>query len=277
MGISSRKRKADEDGDEMSVSPMNSPAAQSRQLARPTKKIRSINDVFGRPLSLSRLLETLDASQLREVLNAVCNHHPSIGHEIATNTPRPSAESALRVLEDYQKKFRDALPYGHSTSDYTYHRVRQQLVALFEAITDFVPQFLPPIESQNNVSLHFLDGATKIIHNLPTWDSQNYRHHKDGAYDDLARAWALVIHEAAKRGGGFTLHTGGWEQIIMNHHQQSGGRLAAAVDALNAGVSWMGGRPPSPGRGGTGGPSDPNSILSQIVSGNFGSPVRVGP
>lgn len=277
MAGGNRKRKADDDNDEMSVSPINSPAAQSRQLSRPTKKMRATTDVYGRSLTLPRLLETLDASQLRQVLQTVCEHHPDIGHEIAMKTPKPSAEAALRVLEDYHRKFQDALPYGHSTNDYTYHRVRQPLISLFEAIADFIPQFLPPVETQNSVSLQFLDGITKIIHTLPDWDSLNYRHHKDSAYSDTAKAWALVIQEAAKRGAGFTLHTGGWEHTLMQHNQESGGRLAAAIDALNIGVGWMGGHPPSPGARVTSGPSDPNSILHQIVSGNFGPPVRVGP
>ena len=277
MGLTGKKRKADDDGDEMSVSPINSPSTQSRQLARPTKKARGGNDLFGRTLSLHRRLETLDAYRLRQVLQAVCERHPDVGREIATNIPKPTAEAALDVLEDYHRKFVGALPYGHSTSDYTYHRIRQPLVALCEAVSDFIPQFLPPVETQNSVALQFLDGVTKIIHSLPDWDSQNYRHHKDGAYDEIAKAWVLVIQEAAKRGGGFTLHTGGWKQTILNHNQQSRGKMGMAVNALNLGVGWMGGHAPSPSTKGNDGPSESNLILTQIVSGTFGSPVRVGP
>ena len=76
--MTSRKRKADEDGDEMSVSPMNSPAISNRPLSRPTKKARAV-EVTGRPLSLPRLLETLDSTQLRTVLRAICERLGSYG------------------------------------------------------------------------------------------------------------------------------------------------------------------------------------------------------
>src|SRR6266699_4422441 len=200
--MGSKKRKADEDGDEMSVSPLSSPAISSRPLARPSKKMRP-SEVTGRPLSMPRLLETLDITQLRTVLRAICERHPDIGQEVVHGAPRPTVASVLQVLAEYQEKLRAAVPYGQSSSDYTYYRVKQPLIALVDAISDFTPQYLPPAETQTSASLQYLDGATKIIHELPEWDGPQYRQHKDGAYDEMARAWALAINEASKKGGGF--------------------------------------------------------------------------
>ncbi|KAH8893306.1 tethering factor for nuclear proteasome sts1 [Thozetella sp. PMI_491] len=270
-----RKRKADDDVDEMSVSPLSSPSISSRQIVRPSKKVRAANELSGRPLSLPRLLETLDTAQLRSVLQTICERHPDIGHEVVTGAPRPTVERAIEVLGEYQERLRAAVPYGQSSSEYTYYRVKQPLVALIDAISDFTPQFLPPTEQQTNISLQYLDSATKVVHELPDWDSQQYRHHKDNAYDEIAQAWALVITEASKRGGGFVLHTGGWEQVLVKHNQQSGGRLEHAINAMATNVGWMGHN--------TGGSSSaepqqqPNSILDQIINGAYGSPVRVGP
>ncbi|KAI1418362.1 Cut8-domain-containing protein [Hypoxylon sp. FL1857] len=271
--MSSRKRKADDDSDEMSVSPTSSPAIQSRQLApRPSKKIRS-NELAGRPLTLPRLLETLDATQLRTVLQTICERQPEIGEEVVKSAPRPTVECALQVLKEYQDKLRDAFPYGESSSDYTYFRVRQPLLALIDALVDFTPQYLPPNETSANVSLQYLDGATKIIHSLPEWESHSHRHHKENTYDEISKAWALVINEASKRGGGFILHSGGWDQTLAKHNQQSGGRLGAAISAMAANVGWVGG--PSGGAQNT--PAGQGSILDQLMAGNYGSPVRVGP
>lgn len=270
--MSSRKRKAEEDADEMSVSPHNSPAISSRHLARPSKKVRAANDLAGRPLSLPRLLETLDNTQLRAVLQTICERHADIGQEVVNGAPRPSVASALQLLGEYQDRLRAAVPYGQSSSDYTYYRVKQPLIALTDAVSDFTPQYLPPTENQTNVSLQYLDGATKLIHGLPDWESQSYRYHKENSYDEISRAWALVITEAAKRGGGFALHTGGWDQILAKHHQQSGGKLEAAMNAMtNAG--WANSNQNSS----TGGLSEQNSILNQLMNGTYGSPVRVGP
>jgi protein Cut8 len=269
--MSSRKRKADEDGDEMSVSPSGSPAIASRQLSRPSKKVRPANDVVGRPLALNRLLETLDAAQLRTVLERICEQHPVIGQEVVNSAPRPTAASALQVLYEYQDKLKEAIPYGESSPDYTYYRIKGPLCALLDALSEFTPQYLPPNETQATISLQYLDGATKVIHALPNWDPQSYRHHKESAYDEISRAWALVITEAAKRGGGFNLHSAGWDAVLAKHNEQSGGRLATAMSAMAANVSWMG---PNSNNSNT---PDQNSIINQLMSGTYGSPVRVGP
>lgn len=272
----SKKRKAEEEiGDEMSVSPMSSPAISNRQLSRPAKKARG-TDITGRPLPLPRLLEALNASQLRTILQTICDHHPDIAQQVSHNAPRPTAASTLDLLGEYLQRIRSAMPYGHSSADYNYYRVKQPLVALVDAISDFTRQFLPPVETHSAASLQFLDGATRIIHQLPDWDSPAHRQHKEGAYDEISRAWALVIQEASKRGGGFALLSEHWDQIIARHNQQSGGRLDAAVNALSTNVGWAGANNNSNSNSSSSS-SDPNSIRNQLMNGTFGSPVRVGP
>ncbi|KAK3307990.1 Cut8 six-helix bundle-domain-containing protein [Chaetomium strumarium] len=273
--MASRKRKADDENEEMSVSPLSSPATSSRQLARPSKKVRGVRDMSGRPLSLPRLLETLDNAQLRTVLQTICERHPDIGQEVVTSAPRPSVASALQVLGEYQEKLRAAVPFGQSSSDYIYFRVKQPLVALVDAISDFTPQFLPPVEQQAGVSLQYLDAVTKLIHDLPDWETRPHRHHKDNAYDEISCAWAVVITEAAKRGGGIILLRGGWDQRLAKHNQQSGGKLEQAMNVMSSEVGWIGNSnssaPP------TSKLSDPNSILNQLMNNTYGAPVRVGP
>jgi protein Cut8 len=261
----------------MSVSPLSSPAVSTRNLARPSKRSRATEQQqqsgAPRTLPLPRLLETLDETQLRTVLLRICERHEDIRNEVMHGAPRPTAPAALRILEGYQTKVQDALPYGHSnsSSDYTYFRVKQPLIALVEAILDFIPQYLPPVEEQATVSLQYLDGATRLAHTLPDWQSQAYRHHKETAFDELAKAWALVISEAAKRGGGFLLHNGGWDQVLAKHNQQSGGRLQVAMQAMTNNVGWSNQDASSSSS------SDPNSILNQLMNGTYGAPVRVGP
>ncbi|KAJ3528800.1 hypothetical protein NM208_g10038 [Fusarium decemcellulare] len=244
----------------------------SSTATRPSKKVRS-NEVIGRPLALPRLLETLDTSQLRTVLERICERHPDIGHEVVSQAPRPSVSSALDVLRGYMDRLNDAAPYGESSPEYTYYRVKEPLIALIDALSDFTPQFLPPNETQPTKSLEFLNEATNIIHKLPDWEPQTYRHHKENAYEEISKAWALVINEAGKRAGGFNLYSGGWDQVLSGHNEQSGGRLASAINAMTSSVGWMG---PNANPG-TGGPSDSNSILNQLMSGTYGAPVRVGP
>ncbi|KOS20120.1 Tethering factor for nuclear proteasome STS1 [Escovopsis weberi] len=202
----------------------------------------------------------------------MCCYHRSYLSTLTTTKIiiSPSEAAALDVLRGYQAKLNAAVPYGENNAEYTYNRVREPLVALIDALSDFTPQFLPPIETQVTKSLEFLDGATSLIHELPNWEPQAYRHHKNNAYEDISKAWALVINEAAKRGGGFNLYSGGWDQILTRHNEQSGGRLVSAISAMTNRVGWM-------ASGDHANSSDPNSILNQLMSGNYGAPVRVGP
>ncbi|KAF2278093.1 tethering factor for nuclear proteasome sts1 [Westerdykella ornata] len=278
--MASRKRKADDDaspGDEdrMSASPSGSPAVPARPLHRPsTKRMRT--NVTGRPLSLPRLLETLSADDMRSLLQSVCDRHPDIGNEIATSAPRPSVQSTLEVLGRYESNFQAAFPLGRTTSDYAYNRVRQHFIELLDALRDFTPHFLPPNEQQSATSLTFLDGATELIHRLPDWDNFQHNRHKHDAYEEIAKAWAVVIREAAKKAGGMQLLYGGWDQKLAKHNEVSGGKMQQAVNELRGSLGWMGGETtPNP----TGGTLDTMSIRQQLLNGTYGmgSSVRVGP
>lgn len=267
-----RKRKAEDDGtsgeeDRMSASPSIAPAVLPRLPPRGMKRMRT--NVTGRPLPLPRLLETLSADDMRNLLQSICQRHPDIGNEVVTTAPRPSIQSTLEVLAKYESAFQAAFPFGgRSSSDYAYNRVRQQLIELLESLKDFTPHFLPPNEQQPMTSLAFLDGATDIIHRLPDWDTFQHNRHKQEAYEEMAKAWAIVIREAAKKAGGIQLQYGGWDQKIAKHNEVSGGKMLEAVNELRGGLEWMGSETAAPT---TGSSNDTMSIRQQLLSGNYGS------
>jgi len=273
-----RKRKASEepDNDRMSLSPSASPSISSRPLPsastnRTFKRTRT-GAAGGRPLPLPRLLETLSADELRNLLQNVCDQHPELQQEIVTKAPRPSIESTLSVLSKYEDDFREAFPLGNQpTSDYSYNRVRQHLLQLIEALRDYTPHFLPPQETQTMLSLNYLDAVTNMIHRLPNWDSYQHQRHKNEAYDEIAKAWALVIREASKRAGGFHLSFGGWNEKLVEHHEKSGGKIEEAVNELRAGLGFM-----QSGSGPPGVPDERTSIRQQLFSGTYGQELGVG-
>ena len=282
---SGRKRKADDDDlrdIRMSTSPSSSPniASQALPTTRSIKRPRA--GAVGRPLALPRLLETLDAESLRSVLKSICDHHPAIASEVEKSAPRPSVTSALSVLRNYETKLQESFPFGgNRSSDYAYNRVRQPLLALLTALNDFTPHFLPPNESQVAQSLNFLDSATDIIHNLPDWDSFQNTLHKTAAYEEISRAWVVVLQEAEKRAGGIQLQYDGWDKKILKHNQQAEGKLQSTVNKLNAILGWAGGhassqqQQSSQSRG-----EEIGNIRQELFSGSYGSnipSVRVGP
>ena len=278
---SGRKRKAEDDeprpDDRMSTSPSNSPSTAPRSLPIQRQTKRPKSGLTGRPLALPRLLETLDADSLRDILKTICEHHPSIGSEVVTTAPRPSVSSALDVLKKYESALQASFPFGgNSTSDYAYNRVRQSLLALLDALTDFTPHFLPPNETQATQSLSFLDGATDVIHRLPNWDNFQNNLHKQNAYEEMSKAWTMVFREAAKRAGGIQLQYGGWDQKLAKHNQQAHGKLQEAVSELNTILRWTGGQSQIQPHGGRG--DDISMVRQELLSGTYGSnlPVQVG-
>ncbi|KAL8798021.1 MAG: hypothetical protein Q9182_007020 [Xanthomendoza sp. 2 TL-2023] len=278
-----RKRKAEDEeppaDDRMSTSP--SPSMHQRHLPpaqRITKRPRS--GATGRPLSLPRLLETLDADSLRTVLQTICQRHPGLGSEIETTAPRPSVTSTLAVLKHYESALQAAFPFGgNPTSDYAYNRVRPALHSFLEALADFTPHFLPPHEPQAAQSLSFLDSATELIHRLPDWSTYQHRLHKQNAYDEIAKAWTVVIHEAAKRAGGIHLQYGGWDHKLGKHNHESGGKLQEPVNELSKHLGWIGSSQQQQQQQYPGRSDDLGSVRQELLSGTYGSnlPVRVGP
>ncbi|TKA68519.1 hypothetical protein B0A55_08170 [Friedmanniomyces simplex] len=278
--MSGRKRKASEepDQDRMSTSPTASPSFGNRLLPpsstpRSTKRTRT-GLAVGRPLALPRLLETLSADEMRQLLQNVADQHPELQQEIVAKAPRPSIDSTLSVLSRYEDDFREAFPLGNQpTSDYSYNRVRQHLLQLMEALRDYTPHFLPPQEPQAIMSLNYLDAVTNTLHRLPDWDSYQHQRHKNEAYDEIAKAWALVIREASKRAGGFHLQFGGWDQKLVEHNHKSGGRLEEAVNELRLAVGFMqaGSSSAPPGVS-----DERANIRQQLFSGSYGQQLGIG-
>lgn len=213
---------------------------------------------------------------MRNLLQNICNERPDIRHEIVTKAPRPSVESTLSVLAKYESDLREAFPLGtRPTSDYSYNRVKQQLGHLIEALRDYTPYYLPPQEMQTAVSLSYLNTVTDMINRLPDWDTYQNQRHKNEAYDEIGRAWALVIREAAKTAGGFRLQFGGWDQKLVDHNEKSGGRMEEAVSELKAALGFM--------QAGQGVQQQSSvmdqraSIRQQLMSGTYGQELGVGP
>ena len=238
-----RKRKAspspDRD-DEMSTSPSISNARLPSTLTPASRKRARANLLVGRSLTVERLLETLDKDCLTTVLKTLCDRHPSLREEVVQVSPRPSIQSTLQVLRQYHARLMDSFPLDpNPRSDYSYDRVRPQWHELVDALTDFTPQFLPPVEQQSSTSLEYLHGVTQIIHDLPEWDNLQHNIAKQNAYEEISKAWACVIKEAGKRGGGFQLQFNGWEEKLRVHNEKSGGRLREAYDELMQALGWL--------------------------------------
>lgn len=281
--MAGRKRKQNddnEDGDtQMGRSPSDSPPMTNNSLpphpqSRTSKRART--DAGSRAIGLPRLLEALSPDSMRHLLRSICSSHPEIGSEVMRSCPRPSMDSVTEVLDRYEARLRASFPIGSSTSDYAYNRVQSHLMELVDALNDYTPYFLPPQETQINVSLCFLDRVTSLIHRLPNWDSFEHNRHKQDAYEEITKAWAMVVREAAKKGGGIQLQISGWDQKLFKHNETSGGKMEEAVGELRTNLGWIGRYSPSSGAETVS--HDTSLLRQQILNGTYSAsgPVQVG-
>ncbi|TGZ80431.1 nuclear envelope protein-like protein Cut8 [Ascodesmis nigricans] len=208
-----------------------------RPVARAHKRKR--NALQGRPLPLARKLETIDPTQLINIIKTLSERHPELTQEMSELCPNPTAATALAKLSEYERNYKEAFPFGgNQAGDYAYNRVKPALMQMLDALSDFTTAFLPPAESQASISLGFLDAATEMIHRLPTWCNPLHNMSKNTAYEEITKAWILVLQEAAKRGAGIQIHHGGWDIKLAKHNEQSQGRMDAAVMQMRNVVGW---------------------------------------
>ena len=263
-----RKRKASpssEDDHEMSTSPQ--PSNARLPPAQPASRKRARPNLTGRPLTVDRLLETLDQDSLRSILRTLSDRNPQLRDDILHIAPRPSVNSTLEVLRQYLDRLRTSFPLDpNPRSDYSYDRVRPQWSDLLNALTDFTPHFLPPNESQSSTSLAYLDGVTQIITELPEWDTAQHNLAKQNAYAEISKAWSTVIKEASKKGGGIQLQYGGWEEKLRVHNQKSRGQMRDAYDELASALGWL---RPSAGVGQNF--QSRQDVRNQLFSGTYGT------
>ena len=126
-------------------------------------------------------------------------------------------------------------------------------------------------------ALDFLDGATDVVHRLPDWDSYQNAMLKADAYEEICRAWTIVLKEAAKRAGGIHLQYDGWDKKVLRHNEQARGKMQEVVDTLNSILGWAGGSVQAQNQTARG--DGTHSIRQELLSGTYGSNlgVRVGP
>lgn len=241
--VSSSPDRIDIDSEEDDYS--QQPQQVRRNIATPCKpkRARVVNGNHGLPIS--RLIETLDRKGLQSLIESACQANPAVASEISSMAPRITVSSAIEILKSHLETIYSQMPYAagrgqsDSRSDYVYLRVKSYIDEFLSAFADYTTHFLPPNESQPSNTLAFLDSATHLLHNLPTWTSGINNHQKNMAYEELNSAWILATKEASKKANGLGLAHGGWEHKLAKHNEESENRLKHAVNYMNQELSWL--------------------------------------
>lgn len=196
--------------------------------------------MVGRPLPISRLVETLDKKALEKLVTSLVNTRPDVGPLVLSLAPIISVATALEVLKRKLEAIYLGIPYkGDQHGDYAYLRVRPGIDDFLATLSDYTAHFLPPNEPQPSNSLAFLDSATMLLHKLPTWTTQANNHARTVAYDRISSAWILALQEASKRANGLGIAYGGWQHKLDQHNEMCGNLLVSAVNFLRQALRWV--------------------------------------
>lgn len=221
--LKSLKRKSIED-EEMLLSPLANPFTSNN------KKPRMVH--YGRSFPIARLLEHLDGSSLRNIIQTLVDRYPTLSLEIANLSSRPDLSSVISILNGMEEQVRRSFPYGGDPmGEYAYNRIRPILQTLIDALLEYTCIFLPPYESNRRLTLTFLDHITSMLHRFPEWNNPIHNYSKEELYDEISNAWISAISSISKEclDG---INGNEWIKKLIKHNEVAGGRFKCAVNIV---------------------------------------------
>lgn len=160
---------------------------------RKFKRVRT-PALSGQCLPVTRIIELLDNSQLRNILETVMAQHPEVVHTIQKTAVKPSVHAIIELIKNKHAQISAHLPYKCDVeSDYSYIRVKPYLTEFLDCISDFILDILPPMESIFATSCHLLNIITSLIHELPKFTNNEFQYTRTIAYQQLANLWLTLL------------------------------------------------------------------------------------
>ncbi|KAL6449578.1 STS1 Tethering factor for nuclear proteasome STS1 [Candida maltosa Xu316] len=194
-----KKRKRDDSADGNNTHNLNAPRRYIHPSTSTTTKFKKSKTpkISGQPLPLPRLIESLDKLKLQKVIEDLITIHPEIQSTLINISPKPTLHDSLTLLKEKFDMIISHLPYKCDVeSDYSYLRIKQpHLQEFFSCVSDFILNYLPPLETNMIHSLSFLHEITNLIHDLPNFTNQEFQYTKSTAYEQIANCWLIVLSQ----------------------------------------------------------------------------------
>lgn len=193
--MSGKKRRYSEEQESKVVKP----TSNRKQYAHPStqykhKKSRTPK-ISGQKLPMNRLIEALDHAALQKLLETLMNEHPEISHTIDRISPKPTLMDSIELIKQKFNNILQHMPYKcDMESDYSYLRIKPHLNEFLNCLSDFILNFLPPVEMNTLNSLKFLDEVTDLIHTLPNFSNSEFQYTKLMAYEQISNTWLIVLN-----------------------------------------------------------------------------------
>lgn len=157
------------------------------------KKIKT-EKILGQQLPVPRLIEVLDQKGLQNLVAELLNIHPEIENTIHNISKQPTLQDSINLLQEKFQQIRKNLPYKYDIeSDYSYLRVKPDILEFLNCTSDFILNFVPPIENNIFNSLNFLKFITEILNDLPKFTSSEFNYIISTAYEQIANTWLICL------------------------------------------------------------------------------------
>ncbi|CCG20734.1 hypothetical protein CORT_0A03460 [Candida orthopsilosis Co 90-125] len=153
--------------------------------------------IIGQPLPPTRIIETLDKSDLTKLIYSLIDIHPELNQTISKIAQPPSITNILTILNAKYETLISALPYKcDASSDYSYLRIKPYLVDFLNCLEDYILWILPPNQHDDLVtSLWFLHESTNLIHKLPNFTNSEFQYTRNLTYETIINCWIILFNQ----------------------------------------------------------------------------------
>jgi len=210
------------------------------------------------------ILHSLEKEQILDILSSLLDRNPKLSQDILSLIPRPTLKTVTIQLQTAEKKLNKSFPYtkwGADRSDYSFNRVKSNLMELLELSTNYLKYFTntsnygEELEREYPVvSFGYLEYITQLALRLPVWN-QNYHNEITREYllKEIGEAWQVVINEIGQRVQNGKVYSsslvGEWMKSLIKFSNELNGKygFAESVKLFKEKLGWLIGLYPSTG------------------------------
>lgn len=160
-----------------------------------TSRKHRTHAIMGTKLPLNTLIETLDHESLQKLVKSLVEQRPDVQEALYNAAPTVTVQVCIDKLTDKVENIKCNLPYKVDTEcDYTYLRVKALVHEFFQALSDYMLNFLPPQEYDVSKSIEFLNGfLLKVLLKMPMFSHMEFKYYYKLTLDKLNTVYVNLI------------------------------------------------------------------------------------
>ncbi|AMD20673.1 HDL071Wp [Eremothecium sinecaudum] len=174
-------------------------AHTTRRVAK--RKAVHYNVIQGQPLPVSRAIEIMDRETLQTTLMQLLTLHPEIHDSFARVQPNTHDMDKLTgLLERKLQAVYDHIPYskyGDMLNDYAFVRTKAAMLEFLNCLIDCLLESIPPRSPNLMQSFKFLVYGTRLLTQVPQFETQSNNYYKNICYEQVAEIWSSLIKHAS--------------------------------------------------------------------------------